>query len=77
MFCTFFNLYDFLSLKNEVNVPSKSNKQKNVCIAVLKATDENSRFRSLIYKVRGMDLGIRIRIPTKMSRIPNTAAKSD
>ena len=24
-------LFDFLSLKNDVNVPSKSNKQKNLC----------------------------------------------
>ncbi len=35
-------LHDFLSLKNDVNVHSKSNKQKNFCL-VLKVTDENSR----------------------------------
>ncbi len=33
-------LYDNLSLKNDVNVASKSNKQKNFFVAVLKVTDE-------------------------------------
>jgi hypothetical protein len=28
----FVNLFDFLSLKNDVNVPSKSNKKKKLCI---------------------------------------------
>jgi hypothetical protein len=27
----FVNLFDFLSLKNDENVPSKSNKQKKLC----------------------------------------------
>ncbi len=27
----FVTLFDFLSLKNDMNVPSKSNKQKNLC----------------------------------------------
>ncbi len=41
-------LYDFLSLKNDVNVPSKSNKQKKLeekkfFVGVLKVNDENSR----------------------------------
>ncbi len=27
----FVTIFDFLSLKNNVNVPSKSNKQKNLC----------------------------------------------
>jgi hypothetical protein len=40
-------LYDFLSLKNDVNVPSKSNKQKNrkkwFFVGV---TDEKSRIRN-------------------------------
>jgi hypothetical protein len=31
---------DFLSLKNDVNVPSKSNKQKNF-VGLLKVNDEN------------------------------------
>jgi hypothetical protein len=40
----------FLSLKNDVNVPSKSNKQKTLAqkiffVAVLKVKDENSRIR--------------------------------
>jgi hypothetical protein len=42
--------YDFLSLKNDVNVPSKRNKQKNlgkkkIFVDILKNTDENSRIR--------------------------------
>jgi hypothetical protein len=39
-------LYDFLFLKN-VNVASKSNKQKNLIfvVAILKVKDENSRIR--------------------------------
>jgi hypothetical protein len=43
-------LFDFLSLKNDVNVPSKSNKQKNlffilVSVGVLKVKGDNSRIR--------------------------------
>jgi hypothetical protein len=38
LFCDFF--MTFYSLKNDVNVPSKSNKQKNL---VLKVSDENRR----------------------------------
>ncbi len=42
-------LFDFLSLKNDVNVPSKSNKQKNffklVFVGVLKVNNENSWIR--------------------------------
>jgi hypothetical protein len=37
--------HDFLSLKKDVNVPSKSNKQ-TIFVAVLKVSDENSRIRS-------------------------------
>jgi hypothetical protein len=36
-------LLDFLSLKIDVNVPSKSN--KNFFVGVLKASDENGRIR--------------------------------
>jgi hypothetical protein len=36
--------FDFLSLKNDVNVPSKSNKQKNF-VGLLKVNGENSRIR--------------------------------
>jgi hypothetical protein len=47
LFCDIF--YDFLSLKNDVNVPSKSFHQKNLEIifffAFFKVTDENSRIR--------------------------------
>ena len=43
-------LFDFLSLKNNVYVPSKSNKQKIVLknlffAGILKVNDENSRIR--------------------------------
>ncbi len=42
-------LFDFLSMKNDENVPSKSNKQKNffllVFVGVLQVNDENSRIR--------------------------------
>jgi hypothetical protein len=42
-------LLDFLSLKNDVNVPSKSNKQKNFFnsffAGVLKVNNEKSRIR--------------------------------
>ncbi len=43
-------LFDFLSLKNDVNIPSKSNKQKNFflnlfCVGNLMVNGENSRIR--------------------------------
>jgi hypothetical protein len=47
-------LFDFLSLKNDINVPSKSNNQKN-CVknyffaGILKVNDENSRIRIRIH----------------------------
>jgi hypothetical protein len=47
----FVTLFDFLSLKNDVNVASKSNKQKNIVLknkffaGILKVNDENSRIR--------------------------------
>jgi hypothetical protein len=76
----FVTLFDFLSLKNVVNVASKSNKQKN-CVkkqfftGILKVNDANSRIRIQDPDplVRGMDPRIRIRIHSKMSWIPNTA----
>jgi hypothetical protein len=42
-------LYDFLSLKNDANLPSKINKRKNILqkiflVVLLKDTDEKSRF---------------------------------
>ncbi len=45
--------YDFLSLQIDVNVPTKSNKQKNfkkiiIFGGVLKVTDKDSRIRSRI-----------------------------
>jgi hypothetical protein len=44
------DLLDFLSLKNDINLPSKSNKQKNYFfqiffVGVLKVNDENSRIQ--------------------------------
>ncbi len=46
-------LLDFLSLKNDVNVPSKSNNQKIffllLFVGVLKVNDENSRIRIRIH----------------------------
>ncbi len=78
---------DFLSLKNDVNVPSKSNKQENFFknlffVGILKVYDENSRIRiqdpdpdlNPDPLVRGMDP--RIRIHTKMSWIRNTASRN-
>ena len=47
----FVTLVDFLSLKNNVNVPSKSNKQKKIVLknyffaGILKVNDKNSRIR--------------------------------
>ncbi len=58
MFCDFF--YDLLSLTNDVNVYSKSNKPKN----------RKTFFLVGVFKVRGTDPRIRIR--TKMSPIRNT-----
>jgi hypothetical protein len=48
-------LYDFLSLKNYVNIPSKSNKQRILernlfLLASWKPPDENSRIRIRIHK---------------------------
>ncbi len=40
-------LYDFLSLKDDANVPSKSNKQKIFFVGVL-VTDEKNRIQSRI-----------------------------
>jgi hypothetical protein len=58
-------LYDILSLKNDVNVPSKSNKQK---------TQKKLFFVSVFkFTVRGKDPRIRIR--TEMSRIRNNGKK--
>ncbi len=72
----FVTLFDFLSWKNDVNVPSKSNKQKKfVFSGILKVNDENSRIRIQDLDpdpfVRGMDPRIRIRIHPKMSWIRN------
>jgi hypothetical protein len=43
-------LYDVSSLKNDVNVSSKSKKQQKIFfVAVLKGADENSRFQIRIW----------------------------
>jgi hypothetical protein len=72
-YCFFLLLYVFLSLKKEVNVPSKSNPQKNIgeklfFVCILKVTDEKSRIRSRTCQSV-------VRIHTKMSRIHNTASE--
>ncbi len=58
------SLYDFLSLKNYINVASKviSKKSENeFCVAVLKVTDENSRIWSRIrIRIRLSEVRIRI-----------------
>jgi hypothetical protein len=76
--CYFVTLFDFLSLKNYVNIASKSISRKNcvkklVFVGILKVNDENSRIRMQDPDplVRGMDP--RIRIHSKMSGIRNTA----
>ncbi len=59
-------LYAFLSLKKDVNVASKSNKQKNFkykfLVAIFKVTDENSR------------MGIRIRTHESEVWIPGSGS---
>ncbi len=70
-----FLYYNLLSLKNDVNVPSKRNKHKNsrekIIFGVnLKVTDEK-----LDLFVKGTDLRIRIWDSHKMSWIWNTAFK--
>ncbi len=71
-------LFDFLPLKNDVNVPLKSNQQNNFkkkfFVCILKVYDENSgsEYRT-DPSVRGMDPRIQIRIHTKTSWIRNTA----
>jgi hypothetical protein len=75
---------DFLSLKNDVNAPSKTNRQKNLVktflyVGFFKVNDENSRIRIQDPDpvVRGLDprIRIRIRIHIKMSWIRNTSSR--
>jgi hypothetical protein len=77
-------LFEFLSLKNDVNVASKSQKAEKIVLknlffaGILKVNDENRRIRiqdpdlNPDPLVRCMDPGIRIRIHPKMSWIRNT-----
>ncbi len=55
------HLYDFLSLQNDVNVPSKCNKQKNkFFVAVLTVIGENSKIQRKIQsriRIRGSRSG--------------------
>ncbi len=77
----FATLFEFLSLKNDVNVASTVKSRKK-CVkklffgAILKVNDENRRIRiqdpDRDPLVRGMDPWIRIRIHPKMSWIHNT-----
>jgi hypothetical protein len=57
----------FLSLKNDVNLPSKSKKEFFFFVDVLKVTDDQDPL------VRRMDSRIQIQIHTKISWIHNTA----
>jgi superfamily II DNA/RNA helicase len=68
-------------LKNEVNVPSRSKnkktlKKKYFSVAILKVNDENSRIR-IRSPIRLPEVRIRGSgsIPSKMSRIRNTALR--
>jgi hypothetical protein len=74
----FVTLFDFLSLKNDVNVPSKSDKQKKLCKQISYCWHLEGQCRKSISPdplVRGMDprIRIRIRIHPKLSWIRNTA----
>jgi hypothetical protein len=66
---------DFLSFKNDVNVPSKSNMQKNFNKTCWRLEGQWRKQQDPDPLVRGMYP--RIRIHTKMSWIRNTAANSD
>ncbi len=73
-------LLGFLSLKNEVNVPSKSNKQKKIVLKISLCWHVEGQWRKWQDPdpnrdplVRSMDPRIRIRIHLKMSWIRNTA----
>ncbi len=64
----FVTLFDFLSLKNDVNVPSKSNTQKKLCKKLVFCWHLEGLWRKLQDPdplVRGMDPRIRIRITPK------------
>ncbi len=67
--------FDFLTLKNDVNVPLKVINRINFIlnqsfVGILKVNDENSRIR---IHWSGMDPQIRIRIRTRISWIRNIA----
>ncbi len=73
----FVTIFDFLSLKNDLNVPSISNEQKNVLKKLVFCWHLEGQWRKQQDPdplVRGMDP--RIRIHTKMSWIRNTARDS-
>jgi len=63
-------LYDFLSLKNDANVSSKRNKQRNLkknffFVGILKVNDKKSSIRSRIH----LRIRIRIRIRIRKSKV--------
>ncbi len=69
-------LLDFLSLQNDVNVPSKSNKQI-FFLFVFEGQWRKSQDPDPNPLVTGMDPRTRIRIDTKMSWIRNTGSKTN
>ncbi len=56
-FATSLGLLISEALKNDVNVPSKSNKQKKFSVGILKVTNEKSRIRIHQSEVRGSGFG--------------------
>ncbi len=77
-------LYDFLSLTNDANIPSKRNKwTKLIFVSILKVSGRKEQdlepdphpdlHQDLL--VKGTDPRIRIRIRIRMSRIRNTTSK--
>ncbi len=63
-------LYDFLSLKNDVNVPSKRNKHNNLLASWRSLTKRTGSTSGSVSHKYGTDP---LPVRTKMSRIPNTA----
>jgi hypothetical protein len=50
-------LYDFLLLKNDVNVVAKKRRKKSFLVAILKVTEDNSRIQIRLSEVRICESG--------------------